>query len=461
MRNQTPTPTVLMLACPASGHINPMMNLALKLSHNGFQVIFVTTDFAHNRIKSIMVDPLDSNTIQFASLPDGLSPDDDRTDMAKLTVSITNTMPSMFEKLIEDIHMKGDDRIICVVADVVFGWGIQVACKMGIKGALLWTASAATLAMADNISMLMDKGVIDSNGRAITKNIQLSPTMPAMDTELFFWLNINDSETEKTLFHCFEHFSQFLDLTDWWLCNTTYELEPAVLSFIPKTLPIGPLLSNSNNNTNQNSRSLAQFYEEDFSCINWLDQQPHCSVLYVAFGSMALFDQNQFTQIALGLELTNRPFLWVVREDYNRSIRMTYPNEFQGKKGKIVAWAPQQKVLSHPAIACFVSHCGWNSSMEGLSNGVPFLCWPYFSDQHYDKHFICNDLKVGLGFDKDENGLVSSKEIKLKVDKLLNDVKIRSRSLQIKEKLMSNIAEGGGSSENLKRFVMWLKEQVF
>ncbi|OIV90216.1 hypothetical protein TanjilG_01412 [Lupinus angustifolius] len=406
-----------------------------------------------------MVDQLGSKTIQFVSIPDGLSPDDDRTDLAKLSLSMINTMPSMLERLIEDIHLKGDNRIICVVADVVLGWGIQVASKMGIKGALLWTASAATFAMANNISMLIDRGVIDSDGKPITKNtFQLSPNMPAMDTELFFWSNIKDSETEKTIFHCFVNVLQSLDMTEWWLCNTTYELEPAVLSFIPKILPIGPLLSNSNNNTNPNSRSLGQFYEEDFSCINWLDQQSHCSVLYVAFGSFALFDQNQFTQIALGLELTKRPFLWVVREDYNRSHKMTYPNEFQGKNGKIVAWAPQQKVLSHPAIACFVSHCGWNSCMEGLSNGVPFLCWPYFSDQLYDKHFICDELKVGLGFDKDENGLVSSKEIKLKVEKLLNDENIRSRSLQVKEKLMSNIAEGGGSSENLKRFVVWLKE---
>ncbi|KAE9619976.1 putative 7-deoxyloganetin glucosyltransferase [Lupinus albus] len=451
MRNQTPT--VLMLACPAPGHVNPMMNLALKLSHNGFHVIFVITDFAFNRIKSIMVDQVGSETIQFVSIPDGLSPEDDRTDLAKLTVSMINTMPIMFEKLIEDIQMKGDHRITCVVADVVLGWGIQVACKMGIKGALLWTASAATFAMATHISTLMDKGVIDSDGRPITKHtFQLAPSMPEMDTGLFFWSNINDPETEKTIFHCFVKMLQNLDLTEWWLCNTTYELEPAVLSFIPKILPIGPLLSN------QNSRSLGQFFEEDLSCINWLDQQPHCSVVYIAFGSFALFDQNQFTEIALGLELTNRPFLWVVREDYNRSNRMTYPNEFKGKNGKIVAWAPQQKVLSHPAIACFVSHCGWNSSMEGLSNGVPFLCWPYFSDQFYDKHFICHELKVGLEFDKDENGLVSSKEIKLKVDQLLNDENIRSRSMQVKKKLMSNIAEGGGSSENLKRFVMWLKE---
>ncbi|KAJ1381933.1 UDP-glucuronosyl/UDP-glucosyltransferase [Sesbania bispinosa] len=204
---------------------------------------------------------------------------------------------------------------------------------------------------------------------------------------------------------------------------------------------------------------MGQFWKEDLSCISWLDQQPHHSVLYVAFGSLALFDQKQFNELALGLDLTNRPFLWVVRQDPNCTNKMEFPNEFLGRKGKIIGWAPQQKVLSHPAIACFVSHCGWNSTMEGLSNGVPFLCWPYFSDQIYDKIYICDELKVGLGFDSDENGLVSCWEIKKKVDQLLGDENIRSRSLELKEKVMRNIVEGGRSSENLNRFFKWLKEQ--
>jgi UDP:flavonoid glycosyltransferase YjiC (YdhE family) len=96
--------------------------------------------------------------------------------------------------------------------------------------------------------------------------------------------------------------------------------------------------------------------------------------------------------------------------------------------------------------------------LEGLSNGVPFLCWPYFADQFYDKTYICDELKVGLGFDKDENGLVLTEEIKNKVDQLLRDENIRLRSLEIKGKVIRNIAQGGGSSENFNRFVEWLKK---
>ena len=288
------------------------------------------------------------------------------------------------------------------------------------------------------------------------KTFRLSPTMPLMDTRALFWAQINDLITQNKIFNYVVHCRGALNLTEWWLSNTSDELEPAALSICPKLLPVGPLMR-SYDSTSSTARSLGQLWEEDLSCMSWLDQQPHGSVLYVAFGSFTLLDQKQLTELALGLEITNRPFLWVVREDPNCNNKVSYPSEVKGSQGKIVGWAPQQKVLSHPAIACFVSHCGWNSIIEGLSNGVPFLCWPYFADQIYNKTFICDELKVGLGFDLDKDGLVSRGEIQAKVDQLLCDEKIRSMSLKLKEKLTNNIATGGCSSENFSRFVKWLK----
>ncbi|KAK7266532.1 hypothetical protein RIF29_19178 [Crotalaria pallida] len=455
-------PTVLVLPCPGQGHVIPMMTFSQKLAEQGCTIIFVNTEFNHKKVVSSMAKQESiingaSSSIKLVSIPDGLEADNDRRDIGELFESITNYMPAMFEKLIEEIHLNGDHRIICIVADVIMGWAMEVAQKRGIRGALFWTASATTFALVCSIPMLIQNGIIDSEGMADTKKtFQLSPSMPIMGGDSIWWSSMNDSLTEKIVFNHMLRCMQHANLTDWWLCNTAYELEPASLSFVPKLLPIGPLLR-SYDNTCANATSLGQFWEEDQSCMSWLDQQPHRSVLYVAFGSFTLFDQNQFTEIALGLKLTNRPFLWVVRQDYNSKNKMTYPNEFTGHQGKIVGWAPQQKVLNHPAIACFVSHCGWNSTLEGLSNGVPFLCWPYFADQIYDKIYICDELKVGLGFSTNENGLVPCGEIKAKVDKLLNDENIRSRSLVIKEKVFGNLMEDGCSSKNLSRFIKWLK----
>ncbi|KAH1249033.1 UDP-glycosyltransferase 83A1 [Glycine max] len=286
--------------------------------------------------------------------------------------------------------------------------------------------AATMFALLCNSPKLIDDGIINSDGSLLTtkKTIRLSPNMPRDEPRNIFLV--------KYAWH-----------KRWYEYDAYY----TNFKFDRMILPIGPLL-NTNNAT---ARSLGKFHEEDLSCMSWLDQQPHCSVTYVAFGSISLFDQNQFNELALALDLANGPFLWVVRQDN----KMAYPYEFQGQKGKIVGWAPQQKVLSHPAIACFFSHCGWNSTIEGLSSGVPFLCWPYFADQIYNKTYICDELKVGLGLNSNESGFVSRLEIRNKLDQLLSDENIRSRSLKLKEELMNN---KGLSSDNLNKFVKWLKE---
>ncbi|RDX68479.1 UDP-glycosyltransferase 83A1, partial [Mucuna pruriens] len=329
-------PTVLALPYPAQGHVIPMMTFSQKLVENGCKVIFVNTEFDHKRVVSSMVEQQhsldDESLLKLVSIPDGLGPDDDRNDQGKLCEAIPNTMPAMLEKLIEDIHLKGDSRISFIVVDLCMAWALDVGSKLGIQGAVLCPASATLFTLLYNVPLLIDHGIIHSDfGLTSTtkKTIQISPTMPEMDTSGFFWLNMGDPINGRKVLKYLVYCTQSLHLTEWWLCNTTHELEPGTLSFISKFLPIGPLLR-SHDNTSVATRSMGQFWEEDLSCMSWLDQQPHRSVLYVAFGSFTLFDQNQFNELALGLDLTNRPYLWIVREDN----KMEYPNEFLGSKDR-------------------------------------------------------------------------------------------------------------------------------
>ncbi|XP_052111681.1 UDP-glycosyltransferase 83A1 [Arachis duranensis] len=439
------TPTVLALPWPAQGHVNPLMTFSQKLADHGCNIIFVNTEFIHEKVVSSING---SSSIKLMSIPDGLEPEDDRRNIGELCLSMLRTMPSMLEKLIEDLRLNDGITISCIVYDGTMGWALEVAKKMGINGALFWPASAALFAMQYNIPKLMDDGTIDSSGApSAERRFQLSPSIREMDTGLIWWTNFPKIETQRKMFKYLLSFTKTQYSTDWYFCNTTNELEHAALSCFPKLLPIGPLLKSNNNED-----STTSFLEEDLSCMSWLDNHSTASVLYVAFGSTTHFNEKQFVELALGLDLTNKPFLLVMRQDFKYEFKA-------GSRGKIVRWAPQQKVLSHPAIACFVTHCGWNSTIESLSNGVPFLCWPYFCDQFLNKLYICDDLKVGLGFEGDENGLISHEEIKAKVDQLLGDENIKSRSLELKKKLKSNNEKGGASRENLRKFVAWLKKE--
>ncbi|KAF9624165.1 hypothetical protein IFM89_008103 [Coptis chinensis] len=71
--------------------------------------------------------------------------------------------------------------------------------------------------------------------------------------------------------------------------------------------------------------------------------------------------------LALGLELSDKPFLWVVRPDLNNNGTHIHPDGFEasvGSRGRMVGWAPQREVLVHPAIACFITHCGWKLELN-------------------------------------------------------------------------------------------------
>lgn len=285
--------------------------------------------------------------------------------------------------------------------------------------------------------------------------IDLAQNMPTMKTEDLTWLCIGDITTQKIVFQVMLRSNKTVKLADWVVCNSAFDLEPAAFTLAPEILPIGPLLARS-----RLGHSAGSFWAEDSTCLEWLDQQPPSSVIYVAFGSFTVFDQTQFQELALALELSNRPFLWVVRPDISDKTCHPYPDGYQdrvGSKGLMVGWAPQQKVLAHPSIACFLSHCGWNSTLEGLSNGVPFLCWPYFADQFLNESYICDVWKVGLKFDKNESGIIPRGEIKNKMEQLLGNENFRAKASKLKEMAMTTVKEGGQSNKIFNNFIEWMK----
>ncbi|KAG2710988.1 hypothetical protein I3760_04G056400 [Carya illinoinensis] len=428
---------VLALPYPAQGHVNPFMNFSHEIAKHGSKITFVSTEFCHMQMMSATAPGKDSllgSKINLVSISDGLCPEDDRNDFRKLFVSVFATMPTRLEELIRGINnaTNGEGKISCIIADLNMGWAMEVANKMGIRGAILWPASAACIALITRIPNLIDDGFIDSNGTPMQRRaIQLHSGIPAVYPQNLPWNCSPDQATQKCIFNYVLRYAEDLKLADWWLCNTAYELEPAAFSLVPKLLPVGPIMAN---------------------------QQPPCSVIYVAFGSFTILDPIQFKELAFGLELTNRPFLLVVRPGSSNILNDANLNEFEGTRGKIVRWAPQPKVLNHPAIACFISHCGWNSTLDGITGGVPFLCWPYFADQVLDMNYICDVWKVGLELKPDQDGRILRGEFRKKVEELLSDESIRARSLELKEMVRSVTEEGGNSYRNFNNFINWLKK---
>ncbi|XP_004306078.1 PREDICTED: UDP-glycosyltransferase 83A1 [Fragaria vesca subsp. vesca] len=449
-------PHIIAIPYPAQGHVIPLMELSQCLVNEGFKVTFVNTDFNHKRVMSSLADETHKrdDKIHMVSIPDGLEPWEDRNDLGKLCEAILRVMPGKLEELIEKIKEEEGDKVSCIIADESNGWALEVAEKMKIKKVAFWPASAALLALEFCIPKLIHEGIIDDEGTALkSQMINLAQGMPTLKTEDLTWLRIGDTTTQKIVFQVMLRSNKTVKLADWVLCNSAFKLERGAFTLAPQILPIGPLLA-----SNRLDDSAGNFWPPDSTCLEWLDQQSPSSVIYVAFGSFTIFDQIQFQELALALEQTNRPFLWVVRPDISEAT--PYPEGYKervGSRGLMVGWAPQQKVLSHPSIACFLSHCGWNSTLEGLCNGVPFLCWPYFADQFLNESYICDLWQVGLKFTKNESGIIPKKEIKQKVERLLRDVYFKARALTLKEMVMSNVKEGGLSNKMFKNFIEYMK----
>ncbi|GMY39796.1 UDP-glycosyltransferase 83A1-like [Fagus crenata] len=451
-------PHVLVIPFPAQGHVAPLMKLSHWIVDHGIKVTFVNTEFIHAKLTASMaVKNEDKSPIRLVSIPDGLEPGDDRKDFIKLKESVDKFMPAHFKDLIEKINKSDDDdQISCVIADATVGWALEVAEKMGIKRAALWPAGPGNLAFSLHIPKLIEGGIIDDKGTLKENNlIWLSQEIPAWSSTEFPWTCPGDSKLQKKFFGSLSKVNHYVKLCNWLLCNSFYELDSSACDLIAGIIPVGPLLLG-----NQLGSHAGSFWPQDSTCLSWLDKQHVGSVIYVAFGSTSIHSQQQFEELALGLELIDQPFLWVVRSDITDGPLSEFLDGFKTRiadQGKIVEWAPQEKVLAHPSTACFLSHCGWNSTLEGISMGMPFLCWPYYGDQFHNKSYLCDAWKIGLGLNPDENGLVTRHDIKSKIETLLSDDGIKSNALKLKEMAKKSVSEGGSSFKNFKSFIEQIK----
>ncbi|XP_057769686.1 UDP-glycosyltransferase 83A1-like [Salvia miltiorrhiza] len=443
---------VVAIPYPAQGHVIPMMELAQCLAKNGVRVTFVNTESNHRRVVEALPMQMEE-LLDLVSVPDGLDCWEDRMDFAKSVEALGRVLPPELQALIQSINATQTDAVTCIVTDV-FMAGITQAYESFrlIKRAAFLPAAAALLALTTSADKLVDDGIIDTNGTPLqSEPIRLSPSMPAVNPNHFAWLCLPDLASRKLIFQSVVDNNKSAKLADFLICNSSSALEPAALGFLGNCRPIGPLLG----------RQAGHFWPENPTCLSWLDRQPPSSVVYVAFGSFTLLDPVQFRELALGLELTGMPFLWVVRQDVGEA-EGPYPDGFEERvrgRGKTVGWAPQQRVLAHPAVACFVTHCGWNSTVESISSGVPVLCWPYFADQFLNETYVVDEWGVGVRLERDGGGVIGREEIRRKVEVVLGDGGYKKRMVELQGKTLATSAEGGSSHANLCDFIDWIKEE--
>ena len=213
---------------------------------------------------------------------------------------------------------------------------------------------------------------------------------------------------------------------------------------------------------NNYGMSLIKSTKEDSKIIEWLDSKDSESVIYVSFGSVSMLGEEQMKEIAWGLKASNKNFLWVIKEMETGEIPNKFVEEMKEMKGKVVKWCSQVQVLGHKSVGCFVTHCGWNSVLEGLSSGVPMVAMPQWTDQITNAKFVEDVWKVGVRVSPNQNGLVGREEIELCIRKVMEGekrVEMRQNASKWMKLAKEAMTEDGSSNKNIDEFVAQIQER--
>lgn len=195
-------------------------------------------------------------------------------------------------------------------------------------------------------------------------------------------------------------------------------------------------------------------------CSAWLESKPHESVIYVSFGSMVSLTTKQTDEMAWALMSSNSYFIWVVRETEREKLPSGFLEWVKGSgKGLIVSWCNQLELLAHPALGCFVTHCGWNSTLEGLCLGVPMVALPQWADQMMDAKFIEEIWGVGVRAKEDELGIAGREELLFCLKQVMEGERreeMRRNVRKWRDLAKKSVDQGGSSDESIDEFVMKL-----
>lgn len=205
--------------------------------------------------------------------------------------------------------------------------------------------------------------------------------------------------------------------------------------------------------------------EDVTGCLKWLGKQPPNSVLYVSFGSGGNLSPEQLSELAGGLEMSGKRFIWVIRspvitkdgvlmEVKTGKEEEEHLKEFMERingVGMVVrSWVPQISILKHEATGGFLTHCGWNSSIEGMVHGVPMIAWPQYAEQKMNSVVLSEEIKVAIRMkvDDENGGLVKRQEISKVIKSLMEGEgkKIEERIKSIQQEVTRQLDDGGSSN---------------
>ncbi|KAI8523231.1 hypothetical protein RHMOL_Rhmol13G0057200 [Rhododendron molle] len=363
---------------------------------------------------------------------------------------------SFFEAVVTKIEEPFEgvlDRLEAPVADTCLPWAVDVGRRRNIPVASLWPMPVTVFSMFYHLDLIAQNPHFPSEfperAEVMVDNIPGLSPFRLSDLPSFF-----HAMNQQGLQRLFEVISK-VPQAQYLLFNSVFELEPSVIDALQATFPfpvysLGPLIPYFNLQYQNSSCPTAP---NGVNYLEWLDSQPQSSVLYISLGSFLSVSSAQMDEIAAGLQSSGVKYLWVARDK-----ALSLKESVCGGLGMVVPWCDQLKVLCHPSIGGFWTHCGWNSTVESFFAGLPLLAFPIAMDQVSISKLVAEDWKIGWKVKGANGDLVKREEITELVRRFMDSENVGrkemvERAREIRETCLQAIGKGGSSEKNFEAFM--------
>ncbi|XP_073269477.1 mogroside I-E synthase-like isoform X1 [Primulina huaijiensis] len=444
----TRKPCVLVLPYPAQGHISPVAAFSKFLASKGLHITVITTT---QLSKSSKFSSSSSSSINIQTISDGSEDNQNQTETFEEYLARFKRCVSQSLAKFLDEQFKSGRIAKAIVYDSLMHWVSGIARGRGLLTVPFFTQSCSVCSVYYHLKrgllkLPYEDPVVPMPALPRSLEVEDLPSFPKI---------MDPNNTIMNLLA--DQFSNLKEV-DLVFFNTFDKLENEIIEWMSSTWPIktiGPtisLLQTSEEINDQKDHMISVFEPTCEACIEWLDSKETNSVLYVSFGSAVSLQKEQMEELAFGLALSNCNFLWVVRSSEENKLPPAFVLNLSDK-GFVVEWCSQPRVLAHPSVSCFMTHCGWNSFLEALSVGVPIIGMGQWADQKMNAKFIEDVWNVGT---RVESGEFKREEIAKCVTEMVHGDKgkvLKRNACKWKELVGEAVEKGGSSARNVEDFV--------
>ncbi|KAL6845116.1 hypothetical protein ACP4OV_024611 [Aristida adscensionis] len=450
------------------GHLHPMAQFADRFAGHGVPVTVAIADVPSSGSSPDTVARLSASypSVSFHLLPPaparsgGDAADPDADPFITLIADLRATNPAFLA------FVRSIPSVKALVLDFFCGCAIDAAEELGLPPYLFFTSGASALAAYLHIPVMRPGVSFGDMGRSLLHFPGVHP-VPASDLpEVLLGPHNEQYKATIVLFEQLVRARGVLANTFEWLepraVTAIEEGSPRPGEHVPRLFCVGPLVGEERGG------------EGRHECLAWLDARPARSVVFLCFGSASSVAAEQLREIAAGLERSGHAFLWAVRAPVAAGAASTerfagrgeapleallpagFLDRTRGRGRVVAAWAPQVEVLRHAATGAFVTHCGWNSTLEALTAGVPMVCWPMYAEQRLNKVFVAEGMGLGAVMEGYDESVVKAEEVEAKVRLVMESEQgkeLRERAAVAKDMAAAALAPGGSSEVALVEFL--------